>query len=191
MPEPKSILPQPDKKTIIQCKNGDTNAFGVIVEMYQDYVRNLIFKIITDNEQTNDLAQETFIKVWLNIKKYNNKYLFSTWLYQIATNNCLDYLKTNKNRASQNIDSSVIDPSSYDDSDYLNKDLIKTIRLISRQLPMKQRMVFILKDLQDLSIEEVSGILKINKGSVKSNLYYARKLIKGKILKMEKQEDRK
>lgn len=189
MTESKSKLPQPDSHTIERCKEGESEAFRSIVDMYQNYVRRLIFKILVDEEHTKDIAQNSFIKIWQYIKKYDEKYLFSTWMYRIVVNNCYDFLKSQKYRDHHELENRHSEHILQEEDTYTNKDLIKHIRLISRGLPMKQRMVFILKDLQNLSSEEVSEILEMSKGAVKSNLFHARKFIREIVMKLEKQED--
>lgn len=189
MTEKETKLPQPDLQLITRCKKGESEAFRYVVDMYQHYVRNLIFKIILNDEHTKDIAQNAFIKIWQNINKYDEKYLFSTWMYRIVVNNCYDFLKSQKYRKHIKLNHSHNNGYSEHEESYSNKNLIKQIRIISRELPAKQRMVFVLKDLQDLSIQEVAEILRMNNGTVKSNLYYARKHIKKVLLKWEKLEE--
>ena len=191
MAEPESKIQQPEVNIIYKCKRGDTNAFKIIVELYQKYLYNLAFKILLDEENTKDIVQDSFLKIWRNIKTYNEKYLFTTWIYRIVINNCYDFLKSQKVRLAYANEIDRKDTGSITEDTYSNRELIKQIRLFSRELSNKQRMVFILKDLQDLSLSEVSQILNMPKEVVKSNLYYARKNIKVKILMMEKQEETK
>lgn len=188
MREQNTKLPQPAKHTIARCKKGDTDAFRDIINMYQKYVRNTIYKLVFDYDETNDLSQVVFIKIWNNISKYNEAYTFSTWMYKIVINSCLDHLKSAKLKYTEPLELHYAESNDTIEEELDNKDLVKRIKLISRKLPAKQRMVFVLKDLQDWSMDEVGKTLNMSSGSVKSNLYYARKHIREQLIELENQE---
>lgn len=188
MKKQKAKLPQPDTLIIQQCKKGNAQAFGSVVDMYQDIVRQLIYRFVFDNTITNDLAQTAFIKIWQNINKYKETYTFSTWMYKIVVNTCLDYIKSNKLRETEVLEAGYEAKSANLEVSVENKDLVKRIKHMSRQLSAQQRVVFVLKDLQDWSMEEVSIAMNLSTGAVKSNLYYARKYIREQVLKLEKLE---
>lgn len=182
-----SKLPQPNKEVLEMCILGNRNAFKELVEITQEYVFNIAYKILLDEHDAKDAVQESYIKIWNNIKSFNHNYLFSTWMYRIVVNTCLDKIKSIKRQKRVQGDEQT---ENYVNTDPLvNKDLVKHIRRVSQQLPYKQRIVFILVDLQNLDIEETSSIMNIDKGAVKSNLYYARKGIREKLLKLDNWRD--
>jgi len=178
-----SKIPQPKAELIESCIKGDVHAFRELVEKLQMYAYTLAFRILLNDEDAKDAVQDSFIKVWKNLGSYNRKYLFTTWMYRIVVNTCLDRLKEVKKRSEAYLENSN-ESSSNEDSNG-NRELAKQIRLLSKGLPEKQRIIFILNDLQGLSLDEASEVLNMPKGQVKSNLYYARKSIKEKLVKLE------
>lgn len=183
MPKGVSKIPQPAAELIESCKKGDVHAFRELVEMLQTYAYTLAFRILLNEEEAKDAVQDSFIKIWKNIVGYNGKYLFTTWMYRIVINTCIDKLKEFK-KLSEIYTDDLGDSESHEDS-MVNRELAKQIRQLSKGLPEKQRIIFILIDLQGLSLDEASEMLKMTKGLAKSNLYYARKSIKEKLMKLE------
>lgn len=178
-----SKIPQPDAGLIESCIKGDVHAFRTLVEKLQSYAYTLAFRILLNEEEAKDAVQDSFIKVWKNLGSYNGKYLFTTWMYRIVVNTCIDRLKEIKKHSE--IYSDSISESRNAEESIINRELAKQIRGLSKELPQKQRIIFILNDLQGLSLDEASEVLNMPKGLVKSNLYYARKSIKEKLLKTE------
>lgn len=181
---------QPDAAMIHKCRNRDEKAFRTLVEKFQSYTFNLAFRLVLNEDDAKDIVQESFIRVWKHIHRYDQKVLFTTWLYKIVINLCYDYLKSARRRNhmamsladNQAVTVSNVNASGNED----NKDLIRRIRKVSKTLTLKQRMVFILRDLHELPVKEVSGILGITEGSVKTNLYLARQNIRERVLVSEK-----
>ncbi len=168
-------------------RKGDSAAFRKLVEYFQPYVFSLALRFLCNEEDAKDVTQESFVRVWKHVKKYNSKSKFTTWLYKIVSNLCFDRLKTNARR--QNVFSqsalSMIQEKTDDsnlEQDTVNSELIETIKNLARELTPRQRMVFVLSELQELDIEEIAKILSISTGSAKSNLYYARKNIREKLV---------
>ena len=182
-----SRIPQPDSKLIESCIKGDVHAFKTLVEKLQTYAYTLAFRILLNEEEAKDAVQDSFIKIWKNLRSYNGKYLFTTWMYRIVVNTCIDRLKEIKKQSEINSDS--ISESSNAEDSIINREMARQIRQLSKGLPEKQRIIFILNDLQGLSLDESSEVLNMAKGLVKSNLYYARKSIKEKLLKNRRMEE--
>ena len=185
-----SKIVQPESDIIRRCRNKDERAFKILVEMYLGYAYNLAFRLVTHEEDARDIVQEAFIRVWKHIKNYNSGILFTTWLYKIVINLSYDHLKAKKRKnhieLSKADEKSILVSGNPDTGRMENKDLIRKIRSFSKELTIKQRMVFILRDLQDLSVKEVSQILNISEGAVKTNLYLARLYIREKLAISEK-----
>ncbi len=157
--------------------------------MHQGYAFALAFKILLDEEDARDAVQESFLSVWKHRREFNFRCKFTTWLYSIVMNRAKDRLKSNMRRrqvvtrdwgdTDEAISGEPLDCA------LANKDLAERIRALAGDLPPTQRMVFVLRDLQDLSVAEVAEILHISEGSVKANLCYARARIRRTIEKIE------
>ncbi|MEK6553477.1 MAG: RNA polymerase sigma factor, partial [Bacteroidota bacterium] len=178
---------------ILKANNGDTKAFEVIVRNYNKFGYAVAFRILCNEEDAKDVVQECFIKIWKHLNEYDKKIKFTTWMYKIVVNLCFDKLKSQKRRRNifKNLDEdSVINvPGGIDlEKELTNKELAAMIKHFASGLSEKQKTVFILRDMEDLSIEEVSEIMNISSGSVKTNLFYARQSIRKKIIKWENQK---
>jgi len=171
-----------------RCKSGDTSAFKEIIRKYQKYAYVLAFKNLTNEEEAKDVVQETFIRVWKHIKLFNNQVKFTTWLYKIVINLCYDRLKTIRRREkviTNKIDNQEILFNQENNPEEImsNQQLSEMIQGLAENLSYKQRIVFILRDLQELSIKEIAEVLNMSANSVKTNLVYARKNIRQKLEK--------
>jgi RNA polymerase sigma-70 factor (ECF subfamily) len=190
MPTGKSKIQQPDTDIINQCKKRDEKAFKILVEKFQIYAFNLAFRLVLNEDDAKDIVQESFIRVWRHIGHYDAKVLFTTWLYKIVTNLCYDSLKSSgrRNHAELDLANGQACLSSKDtvSGSIENKDLIRKIKQFSKDLTIRQRMVFVLRDLHELSVKEVCKILDLSEGAVKTNLYLARLNIRERILVSEK-----
>jgi RNA polymerase sigma-70 factor (ECF subfamily) len=171
-----------------QCKNGNTLAFREVVRKYERYAYILAFRNLLNEDDAKDVVQESFIRVWKHIRLFDNRIKFTTWLYRIVVNLCYDSLKTKKRKEkviTTNMEYLEIlcDPENNLDKNVGDKQLAEIIESLAENLSFKQRLVFILRDLQELSIAEVSAILNMSKNSVKTNLVFARKNIRQKLEK--------
>ncbi len=175
---------------VLRSKEGDMSAFEQLVKHYQDYAFALALRLLGDEEEAGDAVQETFIRVWKHMKSFDMRSKFSTWLYRVVTNLCFDRLKARKRRQrviAQNPDKKEIFETGGDhdlEDDHIKKELADLIMGLADELTPKQRIVFVLRDLQDLDIKEVSHIAGMSVGSVKSNLYYARQSIRQRLEEM-------
>ncbi len=174
---------------IRQTQKGNIGSFRELVNVSKQYVFVVAFKILSNDEQAREVTHECFIKVWKNIAQFNFQNKFTTWIYKIAVNICYDKLREQKNRNKFFVNYDDAEPEmnfnkasdTYHQLD--NKELAEHIEFISRQLPAKQRIVFSLRDLQGFNIEEVVEITGMSSSSVKTNLVYARKAVKQKLIK--------
>ena len=178
-------------KIIELSKKKDQLAFKKLVEYYQGYVFSLAFKLMCDEEDAKDIVQESFIRVWQHIGKFNLNTKFTTWLYKIVFNLSMDKLKANKRRKHILIESEHISVlfekfmGENPETDIANKDLAMLITSLADELTPKQKVVFVLRDLQGAEMDEISDITSMSKGTVKSNLYYARLNIREKLKRIE------
>jgi RNA polymerase sigma-70 factor, ECF subfamily len=173
---------------IEKAQMGSVIAFTSIVKLHQQYAYAVAFKILCDEENSKDVVQESFIRIWKHIADYNPKSKFTTWMYKIVVNLCYDklrHIKRQKNLIELSIDNP--DVLANDDNPELklsNKEIAGLIIKISYDLSEKQRIIFVLRDLEELSINEVSEITGMSESSVKTNLLYARRKIKEKLIRM-------
>ncbi len=175
-------MPEDIKQIILEVKNGSHEAFRKLVENFQSYAYSLSFRILCQKQDAEDVVQEGFIKIWKHIGQYDPEQKFTTWMYKIITNTALDKLKSEKRSRFTSLSGNHIENMLKSDDDtvqsMVNRELGAIIHTLAGHLPEKQKLVFILRDLQGLSSEETQEILDISETSVKSNLYHARQLIR-------------
>jgi len=179
---------------ISSARNGDKKAMGLLVQQYQQYAFNLAFRLVCNEDDARDVVQDSFIKMWRNMKQFNPEIKFTTWMYKIVTNTAIDLLRSTKKMNLVSIDDfqeKFVSASADNPEIQLNnKETGQMIRSISNTLSEKQKLVFVLKDLQGLSSSEVGDVLDLSTNSIKSNLYHARKVIKEKMQKILSYEGR-
>lgn len=174
-------MAQIDEQIIEQCRRGDKNAFRIVVQNYQRLVFSIALKMLCDEDAAKDIVQETFIRIWQNIRNFERGRNFQTWIYTITSRLCLDALEK-ENR---------LDPMPEDEACFQdfadekspqrmleNKELISVIKTLTNRLSDKQRIVFTLVYLENLETKEVEKITGMDADKIKSNLYVARKTIK-------------
>ena len=173
------------EELVERAKAGDVEAFEVLTSEHQKYIYNVILRIIFDREEALDLTQETLLKAYLNIKKFKENSSFRTWLYRIAVNSAIDYLrKRNVERSNfrkiEEFENEVKDfetPEEVVDKKLTAEIVMKEIN----KLPIDYKVVLILRDIEGLNYEEISKIMNLNLGTVKSRLWRARNLLKERI----------
>lgn len=183
-----------DKDQLLQIiklsQDRDQRAFETLVGHYQSYAFSLAFRLVCDEEEAKDIVQESFIRVWQHLSKFNLKTKFTTWLYKIVFNLSLDKLRAKKRRngvLTYPENTSIVFEKlggEHLGTEIENKDLAQIIKSLADNLTTKQRVVFILRDLQGAEMEEISEITSMSKGTIKSNLYYARLNIREKLNKI-------
>jgi len=176
-----------NKEIITRCKNGDKAAFRVIVQTYQRLLFSLSLKMLGDEEEAKDTVQEAFIKVWLNIRQYDEEKDLGTWIYTIASRLCLDRLKQMKKTEPLPEDERVLHDyctSNSPQRQLENSEWISITRLLAEGLSEKQRLVFTLSSLEGLESKEIETITGLDATQVKTNLYHAKKTIKERLKKL-------
>ena len=165
---------------IAGSQKGDEMSFARLVRRWEPVALRFAMRMLAQENDARDIVQEAFVRVWQNIDRYDLERPFSTWLYKIVANLCLDRLRSNSRRRAvfDSIESMEINLS-LDDGEGLDaqtsaQQLAEIIRRLAAQLSLKQRLVFMLRDLEDLPVEEVVLITGLSRRSVKSNLYHAR-----------------
>ena len=179
-----------------RCLRNEGGAFRQLVEEHQRYVFSLAFRVLRDEDDARDVVQETFIRVWKNLHAYDMRAKFTTWLYTITVNLTSDMLKSKTRRrrwllAPETAESQNSAGTMEEEMNIVNRDLAAKIKELAGSLPPKQQLVFVLRDLQDLTVNEVAQILSMSTNTVKTNLCYARKFIRAHMQELEGMEGRR
>jgi len=161
-----------EREAIEACRRGEREAFDRLVERYQRDVYRLCYRYVNDHEDASDLAQEVFIKAWRAIGRFRGESAFSTWLYRIAVNACLNF-RALRRPVTQELPETLADPVPLAAQRVEREDEARRVRAAVRRLPEKQRATLILKIYHELTHEEVAEILGTTVGTVKSSLFHA------------------
>ncbi|MBI3123885.1 MAG: RNA polymerase sigma factor [Ignavibacteriales bacterium] len=172
-------------RLIKNAVEGDLSAFEAILKNHQYYAYTVAFRVLTNDDDAKDVVQESFVRIWKHLGSYNKKVKFTTWMYKIVINLCYDKLRARKmeNERRETIDDGFVSGLDNPEKQLTNKEQAEIIKHVSNGLPEKQRMVFVLRDLEELTTDEVSQIMDISAESVKTNLSFARKTIRTKLIK--------
>lgn len=170
-----------DKELLIKIRNPETRNYGfnMLVRIYQQRIYWHIRKMVIDHDDADDVTQEVFIKVHRNIDNFREDSQLYTWIYRIATNECLSFLQRKKRRFFLPIGdverelSRAVDNSSNVPGDEIQRKLQKALL----KLPDKQRLVFNMKYFDDMSYEEISEITNTTVGALKASYHHAVKKI--------------
>jgi RNA polymerase sigma factor (sigma-70 family) len=170
-----------DKELLEKFQNEESRnyAFNLLIRKYQQRVYGHIRKMVIDHDDANDLTQDVFIKVWNNLLDFREHSQLFTWIYRIATNECLSFLKKKRRKFFLPINDvekelgDKLESSSYIEGDAIQLKLQKALLL----LPEKQRLVFNMKYYDDMKYEEISEILGTSVGGLKASYHLAVKKI--------------
>ena len=183
----KSVNSELIKKAI----EGDESAYKNLLENYRGAIYNLIYKMVRNKEETEDLVQEAFMKAFKALPSFNEEYAFSTWLYKIAVNNCIDHMRKKKlqtysiNKPVQSkdgeLDREFPDTSMSSDKSILSEERAGIIETAIDELPENYKTAIILRHSEEKSYEEISQILNIPLGTVKARIFRAREMLKKKL----------
>lgn len=176
-----------DKELVAEALAGDESAYAALVDKYQNALYHHVRKIIRDKREVDDLVQETFIKAFSALESYSTQYAFSTWLYKIATNHAIDYLRKKKLRT-QSIDKPIktkegemeveLPDTTYRPDRHIVEDQRKTlIQEAIDALPPKYYRVIVLRHQQEKTYDEIARELDLPLGTVKAHIFRARELL--------------
>jgi len=163
---------QAERDAIAASKRGEREAFDLLVARYQRPIYRLCYRYVNNHEDANDLAQESFLKAWRGISRFRGDSAFSTWLYRIAVNTCLNF-RAARRPEPRELDEGLVDPRPIALSQVEREDAAGRVRAAVSRLPEKQRATLILKLFHELTHEEVAAILGSSVGTVKANLFHA------------------
>ncbi|MFH1502427.1 MAG: sigma-70 family RNA polymerase sigma factor [Candidatus Eisenbacteria bacterium] len=184
MPErdPKAI----DREKVKAAQAGDRDAFDFLVEKYKDIVYAVAYRFAHDPDLALDLAQDSFIRAYRGIKSFKGRSSFSTWLYRVTMNTCIDYTR----RKARSVDAQTVPEEVAEyvgvepivargprspDSQALSGELGEKIQEAIEALPEYHRSVFVLYEIEGMSYKEIAEVVGCSIGTVMSRLHYARK----------------
>lgn len=183
-----------ERELIAAALDGDQRAYRDLFEAHRNSIYHIITKIVHNQEEVRDLVQETFIKAFSSLSSYRSEYRFSTWLYKIAANSSIDYLRKKKlnsfsiDRPIATRDGEVeieLPDNSYNpETDYREKIRRNSIQDAIDSLPDKYRVVIVMRHQEDRPYEEIASRLGIPVGTVKARIFRARELLKKKLKNM-------
>ncbi len=175
-----------DNEIIQRVLEGDSPAFRTLVERHRDFAFKLAWQVLHSEEDARDAAQEAFIQVWHHLHRFNQKSRFTTWFYRIVVNKAMDHARRRKRRAETSFPANP-DFRSPDDPErvWLNQEAAIQIRSAVDRLPAKQRLAFILREMQELNVRETSEVMKCSAQAVKSHLCAARKKLRKILMEIE------
>jgi len=180
--------PWDESQLVSLLKQGREDAYRVLIQKYQKMVFRIAYGITLDHEESLDITQDVFLKVYQNIQRFEQKSKLSTWLHRITVNACLNWKRRWKRRLrwhhqsfDEVLQQDTIEPESdkeRPEDRYLKKEFSRRIQDGLLKLPEDARTVFVLKEIEGLSYEEIAETLNIKRGTVSSRLFYARKRLR-------------
>jgi RNA polymerase sigma-70 factor (ECF subfamily) len=161
-----------DREAVAACQRGEREAFDVLVERYQREIYRLCYRYVNNHADANDMAQEAFLKAYRALSSFRGDSAFSTWLYRIAVNTCLNF-RAARRPQTEEVTDELPDGSIEPLRDLEREEQARRVRDAVKRLPERQRATLILKIYHDLTHEEVARILGSSVGTVKANLFHA------------------
>jgi RNA polymerase sigma factor (sigma-70 family) len=190
IPVPETPVQTGEMELVRRAQKGDLEAYDQLIKRYQERIYATVYHMTSNHEDANDLAQDAFIKAFQALKSFKGGSTFYTWLYRIAVNKTINFLKQRKNRLHMSLN----------DLDYNTENNPDLVALISDKTPRRDaslkelqeklnesllklseqhRLVMVLHDVQGQSHEEIAEIMQCNIGTVRSRLFYARQQMQG------------
>ena len=178
-----------DYKLVLQARDhGNQNAYAELMERYRDSIFFMVQKMINNREDADDITMESFGKAFSSLDKYNSDYAFSTWLYRIAINNCIDFSRKKRidiisidnpnddnegNKKPQDYETDALDP----EENYMKQQRVLMMQNVLSQINSKYRKLIEMRYLQELSYDEIAENLDMPLGTVKAQLFRAKDLL--------------
>ncbi|MEJ7740959.1 MAG: sigma-70 family RNA polymerase sigma factor [Chitinophagaceae bacterium] len=171
----------PDTELLQEFRNPQTKekGFTAIIKKYQEKIYWHIRRMVINHEDANDVLQNVFIRVWNGLQNFREDARLYTWLYRIATNECLTFLELQKRKSSVSLNDVESGLTNHIKADkYFNYDKVEwKLQLAVQQLPEKQRVVFNLRYFDEMPYEEMSQVLETSQGALKASYHHAVKKI--------------
>ncbi len=188
-----AAAPDPDAALMLRVRQGDTGAFGSLVDKYKQPVMNLAYRMLRDATEAEDLAQAVFVQVFKSARRYEVSSKFSTWLFTIARNLCLNEIRRRSRHPVDSMDASHPEQADqplhqFEDRKtvspperLLHGELEEKIELALAELPENQRLAILLCRQEELSYEEIAKVLECSVSATKSLIHRGRETLKQKL----------
>lgn len=171
-----------EKELICRVQKGDVGAFEPLVQTYEKQVYNLCLRMVGNAEDARDLAQEAFLKAWRGLGQYQYEAAFSTWLYRLTGNVCIDFLRQQKRRPAVSLtleqetteELQLPDPEPTPEQKLLERESRQIVAEAMEQLETEFRQILTLRVVQNLPYEQIAQVMDLKVGTVKSRLARAR-----------------
>ena len=184
--------PTSDVELMLRVKHGDREAFSLLVQRHRKPLINFIYRFTVDPGESEDLAHEVFIKVFRSASRYEPRAAFSTWLYRIATNLALNYLRDHRPQLATSLDwgseeedrsrTELRDKVTLVEDQLLAQERVEQIRQALAALPENQRLAVVLTKYQELSLKEAAEVMKCSEAAVKSLIFRAYTTLRQKLI---------
>ena len=190
-----SVKENQEKEWILRAKQGDLFAFEELVLQYERMVYNVALRMMGHSEDAKDLSQEVFLKAYKNIQNFDERSAFSTWLYRITTNTCIDEMRRRKGKHTYSLEEEleneegsmqrqIADTGDTPEESLLREEKKSEILQALDTLSAEHRTAIVLRDIRGLHYEDISEIMELPLGTVKSRISRARNQLKTEILKI-------
>jgi RNA polymerase sigma-70 factor (ECF subfamily) len=163
-------------ETLSRCKNGDQEAWNMLINAYSKAIYSIALNFFADKDIAADVTQDIFLKIYHNLEKFKEEKNFTAWLFTISRNYCIDYWRKNKKYFLniQELDEKVSAHTPTPEDNSVRESEIMELRKKIAQLEPELRVILILRDIQDLSYQEIASKFSIPEGTVKSRINRAR-----------------
>nr|WP_317358085.1 sigma-70 family RNA polymerase sigma factor [uncultured Tyzzerella sp.] len=179
-----------DYELVQKCLNGEKEYFSEIITRHKNLVYSVVLRMVNNQDDANDLAQEVFIKVYKNLDKYFPDFKFSTWIVKITTNHVIDYRRKKKYETvpMEEVEYKLIEENT-PEQDCLEKEERQVLNQLLNNLPDIYKVPIILYHQQGLSYQEIAEAINEPLSKVKNRIFRGRKILKEELLKMKEGED--
>ena len=186
LPNPKTLNADSTDSQLIELVNaGHINAFNSLVLRYRDRVFSVVYNMTSNREDANDVTQDVFVKAFHNIHRFQQKSTFFTWLYRIAVNTAISFIKKNRNRQFFSLENfeeegisgklaEILSSRKHSRRELLLQELQEKLNEALQKLSVKHRTTVVLFEIEGLSHKDIGEILNCSEGTVRSRLHYAK-----------------
>ena len=190
-----------ERELIRKAKQGDMLAFEELILKHEKIVYNLALRMMNHSEDAQDISQEVFLKAYRSLQNFDERSAFSTWLYRITHNTCIDEMRKRKGKQSYSLEEElesadgsmqrqVADAGDTPEESLMRKEQKSEILQALDTLSEEHKAAIILRDVKGMAYEEIAEILELSLGTVKSRISRARNQLKTEILKMREQNEK-
>jgi len=180
------MLALTDRELVVKARKGDELAFEELVSRYQERLYWVAYNMVGNSEEARDISQEAFVRVFKSLERYDPKYNFYTWLYQIAVNICIDHLRKKGSSGVVSLDGLSTEDQKFEivsdveapGEGLERRELVEQIQAILDKLPLKYKTVLVLRDLEGMHCREIARVMKCSYPTLRWRLFQARRLFK-------------